>query len=151
MIVIATLIIFFGLFWFVRKHTGPAHLAVIAGLSVYSLLGPQILDLVGHTFADAPIDIIRECLYLALIVFFPLVLYFRSERGGLRGLLRLVDAAIFATLITTLISGVLARFFTFDVWANQIADAISGVEGIIIAVGIVAAYLDILLYRKHDD
>jgi hypothetical protein len=151
MIVICALIIFFAIFFLVRKHAGPAHLAMIAGLSVFTLFHTQFADLLHRLIPTAPIETLEQALYLLLIVFFPLLLYFRSARGGLSGLLRLVEAAIFAILLTALISDPLSRFFEFDVIARQIADFIASIEGYIVLAGIVSAYLDILLYHKAYD
>jgi hypothetical protein len=151
MIVICAFVIFFALFFLVRKHAGPAHLAMIAGLSVNTLFGPQLLDLVAHFFPEAHLATVAQAVYLTLILFFPLLLYLRSARGGLSGLLRLIESAIFAALLTALISDSLAQFFEFDVIARQIADFIKSIEGYIVLAGIVSAYLDILLYHKSYD
>ena len=151
MIVIATLIIFFGLFWIVKKHPGPAILAVIAGISVYTLFNPLLISVIHNFFPDAPDDIIRECLYLSFVVFFPIILYLRSERRRITGLIRIIEAGVLSILIATLLSGTLASHFSFDVIARDIADFIAGIEGIIVIIAVIVAYLDILLYRKHDE
>jgi hypothetical protein len=151
MIVISALVILFAIFFLVRKHAGPAHLAVIAGLSVYGLFGPQFTSFIAHVAPSVSIDTVDQALYLALVLFSPLILYFRSEHGGLSGLLRFVEAGIFALLLTALISEPLSQFFEFDVIAREIATAIAGVEGYVVLAGIAAAYLDILLYHKSYD
>lgn len=149
MIVLAVLVALFVLFFLVKKHAGPAHLAVIAGLSVYSMCGEQITDWLSSIIPSAANDIIGAAVYIALVAAFPILLYIRSPRGGLGGIFHLVEAAIFAIVLTSLLAPVLAEFFTFDTLAEQIAGAIRNYEGPIVVVGVISAYVDILIYRSH--
>lgn len=148
MIILITLVALFVLFFFVRHHTGPAHLAMIAGLSVYELFGVQFSEWI-HSFATGmPLDLIKTIVYVALILVFPLILYLRSSRGGMSGILRIAEAALFSALLTSLLSATLAKYISFDGLATQISSFISSIEGTIVLVGIASAYFDILLYHK---
>lgn len=148
MIILITLVALFVLFFFVRHHTGPAHLAMIAGLSVYELFGVQFSEWI-HSFATGmPLDLIKAIVYVALILVFPLILYLRSSRGGMSGILRIAEAALFSALLTSLLSATLAKYISFDGLATQISSFISSIEGTIVLVGIASAYFDILLYHK---
>lgn len=148
MIILITLVALFVLFFFVRHHTGPAHLAMIAGLSVYELFGVQFSEWI-HSFATGmPLDLIKTIVYVALILVFPLILYLRSSRGGMSGILRIAEAALFSALLTSLLSAILAKYISFDGLATQISSFISSIEGTIVLIGIASAYFDILLYHK---
>ncbi len=148
MIIFINLVALFVLFFFVRHHTGPAHLAMIAGLSVYELFGVQFSEWI-HSFATGmPLDLIKTIVYVALILVFPLILYLRSSRGGMSGILRIVEAALFSALLTSLLSATLAKYISFDGLATQISSFISSIGGTIVLVGIASAYFDILLYHK---
>ena len=72
MVIIVTLVALFVLFFFVRHHTGPAHLAMIAGLSVYEMFGNQFADWIHKLATNVPLDLIQTCVYVALILVFPL-------------------------------------------------------------------------------
>ena len=148
MIILITLVALFVLFFFVRHHTGPAHLAMIAGLSVYELFGVQFSEWI-HSFATGmPLDLIKTIVYVVLILVSPLILYLRSSRGGMSGILRIAEAALFSALLTSLLSATLAKYISFDGLATQISSFISSIEGTIVLVGIASAYFDILLYHK---
>ena len=148
MIILITLVALFVLFFFVRHHTGPAHLAMIAGLSVYQLFGVQFSEWI-HSFATGmPLDLIKTIVYVMLILVFPLILYLRSSRGGMSGILRIAEAALFSALLTSLLSATLAKYISFDGLATQISSFITSIEGTIVLIGIASAYCDILLYHK---
>ncbi|MBR3264113.1 hypothetical protein IKF94_02700 [Candidatus Saccharibacteria bacterium] len=148
MILIALLVGLFVLFFVIRHHTGPAHLAMIAGLSVYNMFGASFADWTHKLLTSVPLEIIQAGVYLALILVFPLLLYLRSSRGGLSGILRILEAAAFAILLTALLSSTVAKFFTFDTIAIQISSFIASIEGPLVLVGILSAYFDIMMYRS---
>lgn len=148
MVIIATLIALFLVFFFVRHHTGPAHLAMIAGLSVYEMFGAQFAEWIHKAVGQVPLDMIQAGVYVALILVFPLILYLRSHRGGMFGILRVVEAALCSVVLTSLLSATIAKFVTFDALATQISTYISSIEGTIVLVGVVAAYFDILMYHE---
>ena len=149
MVIIATLIILFLAFFFVRHHTGPSHLAMIAGLSVYQMFGTQFAEWLHNIASNIPLDILETCIYVALILVFPLLLYFRSSRGGMFGILRVAEALLFSALLTSLLSATIAKYVTFDGLATQISSFISSIEGTIVVSGIISAYFDILMYRSE--
>lgn len=149
MVIIAALIALFALFFLVKKHAGPAHLAVIAGLSVYEMFGKNLAEWINTMLPSAPLDLVEMIIYLALVAGFPLLLYLRSPRGGLGGIIHILDSAIFAIVLTALIAPALAHFFTFDSFAVNISNLISEYEGWVVLAGIITAYLDILVYKSR--
>lgn len=144
-----TLIALTLIFFIIRKHTGPAHLAMIAGLSVYELFATDATDWLVRTMPELNPDFVSAVLYIALVAACPLILYFRSNKGGLTGLLRLLEALLFAGLMTALISAELAHFVSFDVLSQQIANFLKEIEGTIVLVGVATAYLDILCFHRR--
>ena len=148
MILVAVLVVLFLLFFFIRHHFGPALLAMIAGLSIYELFGSNIVNWIHSIINQAPLDIIDSCVYAALILLFPLLLYLRSSKSKLFGLFRFVEALVFATLLTAFISTTISKYISFDSVAIQISNFIISIKGYLIVASIVAAYLDIILYRS---
>ena len=67
------------------------------------------------------------------------------------GLLRLIEAGIFALLMTSLLAEPLAYFFQFDGLSHQIADFVRSIEGYIVLAGVATAYIDILFIRNRHD
>lgn len=148
MVIIAVLAGLFALFFFVRHHAGPAHLAMIAGLSVYEMFGVQFSEWLHKIVSGIPLDLSQTIIYLALILVFPLLLYLRSHRGGLFGIMRIAEAAIFACIMTALLSATIARFLPFDTLSSQISNFISSIEGPLVLVGVITAYIDVMLYHE---
>ncbi|MBR5621311.1 hypothetical protein IKW75_02415 [Candidatus Saccharibacteria bacterium] len=148
MVIIAVLVGLFALFFFIRHHAGPAHLAMIAGLSVYEMFGVQFTEWLHKAASGIPLDLVQVIVYLALIFVFPMLLYLRSHRGGLFGILRIAEAAVFACIMTVLLSATIAKYLPFDALSGQISGFISSVEGPLVLVGVIGAYLDIMLYHE---
>ena len=144
MVIIIALAVLFFIFFFLRKHTGPAHLAMIAGLSVYQMFGEGLANWIQSLITAAPMQVIQHSVYLSLIVVFPLILYLRSGQGGLGGIFRFAETLIFAAVMVSLISEPLAYFFQFDNLATQVSSFIQSIKGTIVVVGVVAAYFDLL-------
>lgn len=68
------------------------------------------------------------------------------------GVLRVAEAALFALLMTALLIPAVEFFVPFDDFSNQLAVAIQNAEGALIAIGVAAAYIDILfLGIQHGD
>lgn len=147
MVILITLAALFATFIFVRHRIGPSLLAMLAGISIYDMFGGTFIDVVCKIFESLPRNMAESGVYVALVAIFPLILYFRSHRGGLFGILRLAEAAIFAALLTSLLAPTLAMFFQFDTLAYEINNFISLVKTPIALIGVVAAYIDIILYR----
>lgn len=135
------------IFFVIRKHTGPAHLAMIAGLSVYEMFGVQLVNAIVPAVGLEQ-ELIKHAVYVALVAAFPLLLYLRSSHGGMHGLLRVIEAAMFAAIMTSLLAEPLAYFIPFDNLSSDIANFIKSIEGSIVAVSVAAAYLDILFLRR---
>lgn len=148
MILIALLIALFVIFFFIKHHTGPAHLATIAGLSVYEMFGVSFAGWIHHLLSGIPIEGIQSGVYIVLILVFPLLLYIQSSRGGLFGILRIAEAAIFAVLLTALLSDTVAKYLSFDTIAIQISSFINSIKGPLVLAGVLVAYFDIMMYHK---
>lgn len=148
MVLIILLVALFVLFFFIRHHVGPTLLAVIAGLSVYEMFGVDFADWIHKALTSIPIEIIQSGVYIALILIFPLLLYLRSSHDSLFGILRIVEAAVIATLLTVLLSSTVAKYLSFDTIAVQISNFINNIKGILVLVGVLFAYFDILMYRS---
>ncbi len=143
-VVLAALLLCFLLF---RRHVGVPFLAMIAGISVYSMYGEKFAHVIGDWVPNIGADLAQHILYIVFVALFPLILYFRAGKSGLFGVLRIVEACIFALLITMQISGPLASIFSFDTLARELADWIQGVHSYLMIGGIIFAYVDTFLYR----
>lgn len=149
MIIIVTLALLLLIFFCIRKHPGAALLAMIAGLATYEIFGINFAAQIHGLVPSWDLAVIERIIYLAFILAFPLLLYFRSDRGGFRGLFRLFESAVFAIILTALIAEPLSEIFAFDSLSRDIANWVITVKGYVIVSGIIGAYLDILLY--HPD
>ena len=148
MILIALLVALFLVFFFIRHHIGPAHLATIAGLSVYEMFGVNFADWIHRLLTQVPLEIIQTGVFITLILVFPLILYIHSSKGGLFGILRIAEAALFATLLTALLSSTISQYISFDTIAIQISNFIASIKGPLVLAGILVAYFDIMMYHK---
>ena len=149
MIIIGLLIVFFLIFFAFKKHVGPAHLAMIAGISVYDSFGQNLVDGASHLLTAAPKGLLDVLVFAILVLGLPLLLYFRSGRGGLFGLLRIVEAAAFSALIVSVCSHCITYFISLDALSVNILSAINSAKGAIMVIGIAFAYFDILMYRDN--
>lgn len=148
MVLAIVLAALFLLFYATRRHIGPAHLAMIAGISVFSTFGVDFTNFIHENlFPGVGTDLIGTIVYLLLVAVFPILLYLRSAAGGFFGLLRIAESAIFAAIMTSLISTQLAYFFPFDSLAVEISGYIDSIKSIIVLIGVIAAYIDLLFYR----
>ena len=145
MILLLILAALFALFFLLRRRPGPAFLAVIAGLSVYSLFGESFAHFLHGGLSAIPENLFQTIIYIALVVLFPMLPYLRSSGGGLFGPLRIICALGLSVFITCLIAPMIAQFITFDELSVNVSNFISQNEGIIVLIGIVSAYLDILI------
>jgi hypothetical protein len=148
MVIIVALAVFILLFFLVRKHIGPAGLAMIAGVAVFEAFGRGFAEWILKMFEGVPLELVEMGVYVALVAGFPILLYLRTERGGLSGILRVAEAVIFSAILVSLISGPLAYFFPFDSLALEISEFIKGIWGPIVMTGVLVAYLDILVYHR---
>lgn len=148
MIIIACLVVLFILFFVLKRHIGPAHLAVIAGVTVYDTFGTDMVSGLNNMIKDVPKSLLEVIIFLILVVGLPLLLYFRSSRGGLFGILRIIEAALFSALLVSLCAWCVNYFAPFDTIGKNIVDFIAKYKGIIMLAGVLAAYFDILFYRE---
>lgn len=148
MIIIAALAILFALFFVLKKHVGPAHLAVIAGVTVYDTFGTDVVNGLLNVVHDVPKTLLEVIVFLILVLGLPLLLYLRSSRGGLFGILRLIEALLFSALLVSLCAWCINYFAPFDTIGKNIVDFIAKYKGIIMLAGVLSAYFDILFYRE---
>ena len=147
MVIALVLILLFAAFFAVRRHVGPACLASVAGVAVAEAFSGQLISLAHNIGIGLPDGKLKALIFLIFVVGFPMILYFKSSHGGMFGLLRIAEAALFAALITSLLAPHIAEWFAFDDLSKQIMSWINSAEGPIMMAGIVLAYLDILFYR----
>ncbi|MDO4967226.1 MAG: hypothetical protein Q4E70_00440 [Candidatus Saccharibacteria bacterium] len=148
MVILGALIILFILFFVLKKHVGPAHLAVIVGVTVYDTFGTDVVNGLMNMINGAPKDLLKVVVFLILVLGLPLLLYFRSSRGGLFGILRIIEALLFSSLLVSLCAWCINYFAPFDGLGKNIVDFITKYKGIIMLAGVLSAYFDILFYRE---
>lgn len=135
-------------FLLVRHHVGVPFLAMIAGLAVYEHFGAGFASTINQWVPAVETRVADVGLYALLIAAIPLLLYFRSGRSGLFGVMRAVESIVFAVMLTILLSGPLVALFSFDTLSASISGWIGGLRNIILVVGIIFAYADTFLYRS---
>ena len=123
-------------------------LAMIAGVAVYDNFGMDFASAISGWMPGGDETMAQQLLYGLFVVLFPLLLYFRSGKSGLFGVLRLVENLIFASMLTILASTVLVEYFSFDSTSVELAGWLEGVRGYLMVVGVIMAYVDVLLYRS---
>ena len=135
-------------FLLVRHHVGVPFLAMIAGLAVYEYFGARFANAISNIITAIPVNIADTGLYVLFVALAPIVLYFRAGRSGLFGTLRAIESIVFAAMLTILLSAPLISLFNFDTLSADIAGYIAGAKSIIMAIGIIFAYVDAFLYRS---
>lgn len=148
MVIIVTLIAAFLIVFVIRKHTGVMHLAMLAGLGIYTMFHEIITNFISQTAGDIDSEFVNMIIYAILVVGFPLLLFLKSSRGGLSGILRLVEAAMTAIVVAVLLAEPLSFFFSFDSIATEMHNLIVQIEPPVLLASIIVAYLDILLSRR---
>ena len=144
-VVLAALLLCFLL---VRHHVGVPFLAMIAGLAIYEHFGAGFANAINQLTPSIEARMADACLYTLFVAIIPLLLYFRSGRSGLFGIMRAAESIIFAVMLTVLLSGPLVALFSFDTLSASISGWIGGVREVILVVGIIFAYVDTFLYRS---
>src|SRR5574344_940924 len=147
MVILIFLIGLFLIFFLLKKHIGPALLAVIAGVSVYTLVINDLIKVLGPVIPLGT-EVLQNIIYLIFVLGFPVVLYITSAHTGLFGVIRIVQAGVLAAILTLLCASKLAFFFSFDTTSVSIVSAIANYQGWIMIAGIAIAYVDILLSRS---
>lgn len=150
MIIIAALAVFFIIFYVLKKHVGPAHLAVIAGMCVYDSFGHNLVDGTAKVVHSAPRSLLEVIIFLTFVLILPFILYLRSGRGGLFGILRIIEAATFSALLVSICSWCISYLIPLDSLSTSILSGINAIKGIIVVAGIAFAYFDILVYRENN-
>ncbi|MCL1840009.1 hypothetical protein FWF89_03410 [Candidatus Saccharibacteria bacterium] len=149
MVIIVTLALLLLIFFLLRRNSGAALLAMIAGLAVYEMFGLDLAAQIHSWMPDWNQWVIEKVVYFVLILGFPMLLYTRTGRGGLHGILRLVHTIAVSIFLTMLLAGPLSEIFDFDDLSRDIANWIDSVRGIVIVIGLIGAYLDILFCRSE--
>lgn len=131
-----------------RRHGGIAFLAAIAGMYIFTQFGETFTDFICYLIPAVNPWWCLRCLNLLFVLVFPLIIYFRASKGGLFGVLRLVETVAFAFLITILVAPTLAEMFEFDDLAQLIVQGIGMIQEPMIILGIILSYVDILVAKK---
>ncbi len=147
MVIIIILALLFILFFILRKHAGPAQLAVIAGVCAYDFIGKTIVHGISNVFHSAPKNLLEIIVFLIIVLILPLLLYIRSGHDRIYGVLRILEALTFSVLLTTVCSWCIAYFIPLDGLSKNIVASVSSFKGIIVIVGIVFAYFDIMFCK----
>ena len=144
-VVLAALLL---LFLLVRHHVGVPFLAMVAGVAVYEAFGLQFASAI-HQWIPAIDEWWAQLgLYVLFVFVMPIVLYIRAGKSGLFGALRVIEAIVFALLLTVLVADPLASLFSFDNTARDVANWIEGIRGILMVIGVIFAYVDVMLFRS---
>jgi hypothetical protein len=118
---------------------------MIAGLSVYNGFGTSFAEFIQKLIPVFDLGLIQNILYLIFVAIIPLILYFRVGHSPLFGVLRITGSIIFAMMITVLVSGIVATYLSFDSLTGQIIGWISGLNNILMIVGVIFAYVEIFV------
>ena len=124
------------------------HLAMIAGLSIYTMFGDLFASWAENFVHGVDPECIKMIVYSVLILGFPLLLFLKSSRGGLHGIFHIAEAIITAIVIATLAAEPTAYFFSFDNLSTEIFSFIKMIEEPVVVASILTAYLDILLPHR---
>ena len=144
MILIAWFALLFSLFFFLKKPTGAAGLASIAGLFLYDSFKTIVADQLTKIITSVPRGLIEVIFFASLIIIFPLFLHLFSRRGHLFKIARLIAA--FLVLVG---SWCITYFISVDPLSANILRTVSPFKHLIILAQAVLSYLDLLLYRDH--
>jgi hypothetical protein len=148
MFIIISLVALFGLLALGHKHSGPAHLAAIAGVEVYHSFDDWLTGTALGALDDPVRDGIASGIYLLLVFGFPILLYLRSHPKT-HGAMHIIESLIFAILLISLAAPASSTWIHFDDLSQKILEIISQNIHYIIVTGVVTAYLDILIYKKE--
>lgn len=149
MIILGTLVALFLVAFFLKKHVGTAILAAFAGAIVYDLINSFFLTIYKTT--HIPLDTIENIAFLALVVVLPLIVYFFSKRSWSPVFLRAINSAVFAITVLSLCSGIIGHLISLDPLSKNVLNFIGQYRAIITIVGIIIAYIDVLLPHKDYD
>lgn len=149
MIIIACFALLFSLFFFLKKPTGAAGLASIAGLFLYDSFKTIVADQLTKIITSVPRGLIEVALFASLIIIFPLFLHLFSRRGHLFKIARLIESLIFAAFLVLVGSWCITYFISVDPLSANILRTVSPFKHLIILAQAVLSYLNLLLYRDH--
>ncbi len=147
MVLVVLLAALLLLFLFLRHHVGVPFLAMIAGLAVYQTCGVPFAEMLHDWVPSADPWWVERGLFTLFVAVVPLIIYLRVGRSGLFGFIRIIESVVFALMLTMLMASPLADVFSFDNISRDLANWIDGIKNIVMVVGIILTYVDVLFYR----
>lgn len=150
MILIAVFAALFLLVFAFKKHTGTAILAAAAGGLANNILNSWITDRLSTILSGIPAELIGNIVCLVFVLVLPLVLLSRSSKGTSR-VMRWVESIAFATLIISLLAGPIKYIFMLDSLSTSILGYFVEYAGVLLIVGLVVGYADVLIYKSSGD
>ena len=114
MIILLLIVLLFILFSMLRRHIGIALLATIDGNTIYSTFGNDLTDLFAKFLNGVPENTISSTIYISLVFLFPLILYFKSNKDSLFGILRFLESLIYAVLLVSICAAKINLLIPFD-------------------------------------
>ncbi len=154
MVALIILCSLFALFFFTHRRQSPAILAAIAGLTIFNLTASDVANFTSSTLsAHVPFlttDVSASLYCALLILLFPLIVYFRSDRSC-SSKFQLLQSLAFAALITALLLPTVSAFTNLDSISVQINGFLQPALIYIIIVSVVLAYFDILFRKAQTE
>ena len=148
MIILLLIVLLFILFSMLRRHIGIALLATIAGNTIYSTFGNVITELFTKFLNGVPENTLSSTIYISLVFLFPLILYFKSNKDSLFGILRFLESLIYAVLLVSICAAKINLLVPFDDISIQLLN-FAIVRPSLLLFAIIVAYLDILLSKSN--
>ena len=147
MILALILIVLLLCFLIFRKHVGVPFLAMVAGIAISEAFGENLAEVAGRVAPGADTELVKDVFYIIVVAIVPFLLYFRSGRSGLFGVMRIIASIAFAVVLTLLIAEPLARWVSFDGMTQEITGMVGDWKGPLMIVGAALAYVDVFLFR----
>ena len=149
MIILLLIVLLFILFSMLRRHIGIALLATIAGNTIYSTFGNDLTELFAKFLNSVPENTLSSAIYISLVFLFPLILYFKSNKDSLFGILRFLESLIYAVLLVSICAAKINLLVPFDDISIQLLNFVAIVRPSLLLFAIIVAYLDILLSKSN--
>ena len=148
MVLVIVLAVLLLLFLMVRNHVGVPFLAMVAGVALFEAFGIQFAQTINQWIPAADAWWTERILYILFVSVMPIIVYMRAGKSGLFGTMRIIESVIFALLLTILLANPLSEMCSFDSYSSQLASWINGIRGVVMVVGVILAYVDVLFYRS---
>lgn len=144
--ILAVLVVAFVL---IRHHVGIPFIAMIAGVAVYEAFGETFAGWISQWIPAIDFWWSSRIIYILFVAIAPLILYLRTGKSGLFGIMRIIESIVFALLLVVLIAGPVSDFVAFDALAHEITGWISGVRTPLMIIGVIMAYVDIFFFHAN--